>query len=50
MGIPGEDSTTLESLTKSIEIYQKIGAEGLRANLNISWKALPMFAKKSKSK
>lgn len=33
MGIPGEDSTTLESLTKSIEIYQKIGAEGLRANL-----------------
>lgn len=33
MGIPGEDSTTLESLTNSIEIYQKIGAEGLRANL-----------------
>jgi mannonate dehydratase len=33
MGIPGEDSTSLESLTQSIEIYQKIGAEGLRANL-----------------
>jgi mannonate dehydratase len=34
MGIPGEDSTTLESLTQSIEIYQKIGADGLRANLS----------------
>jgi mannonate dehydratase len=33
MGIPGEDNTTLESLTKSIEIYQKIGTVGLRENL-----------------
>lgn len=33
MGIPGEDNTTLESLTKSIEIYQKIGTQGLRENL-----------------
>ncbi|MFP9116075.1 mannonate dehydratase [Flavobacterium sp. RHBU_3] len=33
MGVPGEDSTTLESLTQSIITYQSIGFDGLRENL-----------------
>ncbi|WP_417351548.1 mannonate dehydratase [Flavobacterium alkalisoli] len=33
MGVPGESSTTLESLQQSIEIYQSIGHKGLRENL-----------------
>lgn len=33
MGVPGESSTTLESLQQSIEIYQSIGHKGLRQNL-----------------
>jgi len=33
MGVPGEDSITLESLQQSIDIYQQIGFDGLRANL-----------------
>jgi mannonate dehydratase len=33
MGIPGEDNVSLESLTNSIEIYKKIGREGLKENL-----------------
>lgn len=33
MGVPGEDSTTLESLTQSIITYQAIGFDGLRQNL-----------------
>lgn len=33
MGVPGEDSITLESLQQSIDIYQAIGFDGLRANL-----------------
>ena len=33
MGVPGEDSITLQSLQQSIDIYQAIGFDGLRANL-----------------
>jgi mannonate dehydratase len=33
MGVPGEDSTTLQSLTQSIITYQAIGHSGLRQNL-----------------
>ena len=33
MGVPGESSTTLESLQQSIETYQSIGHKGLRQNL-----------------
>lgn len=33
MGVPGEDSVTLESLQQSITTYQSIGFDGLRANL-----------------
>lgn len=33
MGVPGEDSTTLVSLTESIKTYQAIGFDGLRKNL-----------------
>jgi mannonate dehydratase len=33
MGVPGEDSITLESLQQSIDIYQAIGFDGLRKNL-----------------
>lgn len=33
MGIPGEDSTTIESLKYSINIYKEIGLNGLRKNL-----------------
>ena len=33
MGVPGEDSVTLQSLQDSITIYQSIGFEGLRENL-----------------
>ncbi len=33
MGIPGEGDISLESLAHSIEIYQSIGFDGLRANL-----------------
>jgi len=33
MGVPGEDSVTLESLHKSIATYHSIGFDGLRANL-----------------
>ncbi|QEE50987.1 mannonate dehydratase [Flavobacterium alkalisoli] len=33
MGVPGESSTTLETLQQSIEIYQSIGHKGLRENL-----------------
>ncbi|MXN93196.1 mannonate dehydratase [Flavobacterium sp. Sd200] len=33
MGVPGEDSITLESLQQSIDIYQAIGFDGLRQNL-----------------
>ena len=33
MGVPGEDSVTLESLKSSIITYQSIGFDGLRSNL-----------------
>ena len=33
MGVPGEDSVTLESLHNSIATYKSIGFDGLRANL-----------------
>lgn len=33
MGVPGEKSTTMESLKRSIETYSEIGREGLRENL-----------------
>ena len=33
MGVPGEDSVTLESLHNSIATYQSIGFDGLRENL-----------------
>ena len=33
MGVPGEDSVTLESLQNSITTYQSIGFDGLRSNL-----------------
>ena len=33
MGIPSEKAITLEDLTSSIAIYQKLGKEGLRRNL-----------------
>jgi len=33
MGVPGEDSTTLESLSQSIATYKAIGFDGLRSNL-----------------
>jgi len=33
MGVPGEDSVTLESLQNSITTYQTIGFDGLRKNL-----------------
>lgn len=40
MGIPGEKNTTLESLSQSISIYQKVGFEGLRANLKYFLEAI----------
>jgi mannonate dehydratase len=33
MGVPGEASITTDALTRSIDIYKAIGAEGLRENL-----------------
>lgn len=33
MGVPGEAGVTMEELTKSIETYKEIGADGLRENL-----------------
>ncbi|MFL9843588.1 mannonate dehydratase [Flavobacterium rhizosphaerae] len=33
MGVPGEDSITLENLQQSIDTYQAIGFDGLRQNL-----------------
>jgi mannonate dehydratase len=33
MGVPGEASITTTALTRSIDIYKNIGAEGLRENL-----------------
>lgn len=33
MGVPGEDSITLESLQQSIDTYKAIGFDGLRKNL-----------------
>jgi mannonate dehydratase len=50
MGIPGEDNTTLESLTKSIEIYQKIGTAGLRENLKYFLESIADVCEKEKIK
>lgn len=33
MGVPGEKSVTIETLSKSIEIYKHLGREGLKENL-----------------
>lgn len=37
MGVPMEGSVTLEALASSIEVYKKIGREGLRKNLVRPW-------------
>ncbi|RYJ44972.1 mannonate dehydratase [Flavobacterium beibuense] len=46
MGVPGESSTTLESLQQSIEIYQSIGHKGLRENLVFFLKSIADVCKK----